>query len=309
MTSLQPINGYGEPKSTGSQSLQHQSINSQSITRPLRQNSINQHLPTVRHKLRHDLHIGRIYNARVTETLAERSRAQSQRTLPAPNRAATGGGQPTFSAAQRRLCLQIKHSTPARLRLGLGAAPQSRPGSAASPAHPRTLPQHPEASSSPDAAAKQATDLPARAYIPSTTPVCASSAGSCGSRLLGSLGREAVVGSASSGGQCCLERVGFSLLQISLRFQCFLPRFSPSKQSPCCHLRPGECRSLAFPHASRDRLVHTHPPFLSPFPKAQVSWSLVRVCVRVCLLLRVIKSRRCWPSTFSEAEAKVQDTI
>lgn len=76
-----------------------------------------------------------------------------------------------LSAALRRLCLQIKHSTPASLRMGLDTSPQARPG----PAARRPTLEHAETSALPAAAAKQATGCPLRAYIPLPLPIRAPS--------------------------------------------------------------------------------------------------------------------------------------
>lgn len=255
---------------------------------------------TVRHRLQHDLVIGRIYDARVTETLAERSSSGRFRPPTGPRQEAVADflGRPAPSLPANQTL--DSRQPPA----WIGRRPPVEARARGSPAHPRTRPRRPETSGSPDAAAKQATGCPLVLTYPPGQPYPPATRALAGSRALGSLGHEAIVGSASSGGQCCLERCGFLSSDLPQIF--FAPIF-PSKQSRCCHLRPGECRSPTFPHASRDRLVHTP---LRSFPPPQVTSQLVScACVYVCSLLRVIKSRRCWPSTFSEAKAKVQDTI
>lgn len=124
-----------------------------------------QHQPaisTVRHRLQHDLVIGRIYNARVTETLAERSPNGRVRPPTGPRQEASavflGRPAPSLPANQTLSSRQ----PPA----WIGRHPPDEARARGRLAHPHTRCRRPESSGSPDAAAKQATGCPLSADIP-----------------------------------------------------------------------------------------------------------------------------------------------
>lgn len=237
---------------------------------------------TVRHGLQHDLVIGRIYDARVTETLAERSSSGRFRPPTGPRQEAVADflGRPAPSLpANQTLDSRLP---PARI----GRCPPVEARARGSPAHPRTRPRRPETSGSPDAAAKQATGCPLVLTYPPGQPFTPAARALAGSRALGSLGHEAVVGSASSGGQCCLERCGFLSSDLPQIF--FAPIFLFETVS-VLPFKTWRVPLSYFPTCiSGPTRTHT-PPFLSP-SLSHKSAGLLCVCVRVLATQGNIKS-------------------
>jgi hypothetical protein len=242
--------------------------------------------------------IGRIYNARVTETLAERSPSGRFRPPTGPPQEAVavflGRPAPSLPANQTPDAAQC----PDRI----GRLPHGEARARGRTAHPRT-----RSSSKPSDEMAQWGSPPM--LLPNKQQVTS------GPRFGGVLTYPCLVHRASprtyarrlAERSCCrlgpwslrpswVEQVpgavlprpcGFPL-QISLR-SLFAPIFLLRNTLVCCHLRPSGRRFLDFPHASRDRLVHTPLPLPSspPVPKHKSAGLL---CVYVYLLLRVIKS-------------------
>lgn len=102
--------------------------------------SPKQHQParaTVRHQLQHDLVIGRIYNARVAETLAERNSRGRFRPPTGPRQEAVADllGRPAPSLPANQTL--DSRQPPARI----GCRPPVEARARGSPAHPRTRPR------------------------------------------------------------------------------------------------------------------------------------------------------------------------
>lgn len=134
MTSLQLTNGCGEPRRANSSVHIPQSPVDYEASPPRRHHPAS---ITVRHRLQHDLVIGRIYNARVAETLAERDSSGRFRPPTGPRQEAVavllGRPAPSLPANQTR------HSRQPRPRIGQVTHGEAR--ARGELAHPRTRPR------------------------------------------------------------------------------------------------------------------------------------------------------------------------
>lgn len=124
MTSLQPINGCGEPRRANhSQSMLQSPVHREAYP-PRSQPPAS---ITMRHRLQRDLVIGRIYHARVAETLAGRDSSGRSRPPTGPRQEAVavflGRPAPSLPANQTLDSRQL----PPRI----GRFSQARPGPAA----------------------------------------------------------------------------------------------------------------------------------------------------------------------------------